>query len=81
MEEGGRGVLRNVSASSLTLFCSGALGTIRADGIIKNTNTLEEFKNLDKPAMIQTAGRQVGRPHNDNRNKSNPLALVRSSKC
>lgn len=37
----------------------GALGTIRADGIIKNTNTMEEFKNLDKPTMIRNAGRQI----------------------
>ncbi|SPO06638.1 related to APG7 (component of the autophagic system) [Cephalotrichum gorgonifer] len=47
-------VLGNALTSS-----HGALGTIRADGIIKNTNTLEEFKNLDKPAMIKTAGRQI----------------------
>jgi hypothetical protein len=35
------------------------LGTIRAEGIIRNVNTLEDFKNMDKSAMIKTAGRQV----------------------
>lgn len=35
------------------------LGTIRAEGIIRNVNTLEDFKNMDKAAMIKTAGRQV----------------------
>jgi ubiquitin-like modifier-activating enzyme ATG7 len=36
-----------------------ALGNARAEGIIKNVNTLESFKNTDKTAMIKTAGRQV----------------------
>ncbi|KFA66998.1 hypothetical protein S40285_06253 [Stachybotrys chlorohalonatus IBT 40285] len=35
------------------------LGTVRAEGIIKNVNTLESFKNLDKAAMLKTAGRQI----------------------
>lgn len=35
------------------------LGTIRAEGIIRNVNTLEDFKNMDKSAMIKTAGRQI----------------------
>lgn len=35
------------------------LGTMRAEGIIRNVNTLEDFKNTDKPAMLKTAGRQV----------------------
>ncbi|KAH7325890.1 E1-like activating enzyme [Stachybotrys elegans] len=35
------------------------LGTARAEGIIKNVNTLEGFKNMDKTAMLQTAGRQI----------------------
>ena len=38
---------------------SPSLGTIRAEGIIRNVNTLEDFKNMDKAAMIKTAGRQV----------------------
>lgn len=32
---------------------------MRAEGIIRNVNTLEDFKNTDKPAMLRTAGRQV----------------------
>jgi ubiquitin-like modifier-activating enzyme ATG7 len=32
----------------------------RAKGYIKNVNTIEEFKNIDKKAMIADAGRQVG---------------------
>jgi ubiquitin-like modifier-activating enzyme ATG7 len=36
-----------------------ALGNARAEGIIKNVNTLESFKNTDKTAMIKTAGRQI----------------------
>ena len=31
----------------------------RAKGYIKNVNTIEEFKNIDKSAMITDAGRQV----------------------
>ncbi|CAM1500804.1 Fc.00g099660.m01.CDS01 [Cosmosporella sp. VM-42] len=35
------------------------LGTIRAEGIIRNVNTLEDFRNMDKPAMLKTASRQI----------------------
>lgn len=35
---------------------------MRAEGIIRNVNTLEDFKNTDKPAMLKTAGRQVFLP-------------------
>ncbi|KAF7546711.1 hypothetical protein G7046_g9228 [Stylonectria norvegica] len=35
------------------------LGTIRAEGIIRNVNTLEDFKNMDKSAMLKTASRQI----------------------
>lgn len=31
----------------------------RAEGYIKNVNTIEEFKNTDKNAMIKKAGEQV----------------------
>lgn len=34
-------------------------GMSRAKGYIKNVNTIEEFKNIDKNAMITDAGRQV----------------------
>jgi ubiquitin-like modifier-activating enzyme ATG7 len=35
---------------------------IRAEGIIKNFNTIEDFKQADKAAMMHTAARQVGLP-------------------
>lgn len=34
----------------------------RAEGYIKNVNTIEEFKNTDKNAMIKKAGEQVRIP-------------------
>ncbi|KAL2159715.1 hypothetical protein VTH06DRAFT_2284 [Thermothelomyces fergusii] len=34
-------------------------GMSRAKGYIKNVNTIEEFKNTDKTAMITDAGRQI----------------------
>ncbi|GAB1313976.1 Autophagy protein 7 [Madurella fahalii] len=34
-------------------------GMSRAKGYIKNVNTIEEFKNIDKNAMITDAGRQI----------------------
>ncbi|RKL22429.1 Ubiquitin-like modifier-activating enzyme atg7 [Fusarium oxysporum] len=46
-------ILGNALTSS-----SPPLGTMRAEGIIRNVNTLEDFKNTDKPAMLKTAGRQ-----------------------
>ena len=38
------------------------LGLTRAEGFIKNVNTMEEFKNTDKRAMMKRAGQQVGFP-------------------
>lgn len=35
------------------------LGQCRAEGMIKNVNTMEDFKSTDKGAMLQTAGRQI----------------------
>ncbi|KAF3762942.1 hypothetical protein M406DRAFT_108084 [Cryphonectria parasitica EP155] len=35
------------------------LNQCRADGTIKNVNTIEDFKQTDKAAMLQTAGRQI----------------------
>ena len=31
----------------------------RAEGTIKNVNTMEDFKQMDKTAMVQMAGRQI----------------------
>ncbi|KAK7431741.1 Autophagy protein 7 [Neonectria magnoliae] len=52
-------ILGNALTSNKTNEPSPPLGTIRAEGIIRNVNTLEDFKNMDKAAMIKTAGRQV----------------------
>ncbi|KAK4195074.1 putative autophagy-related protein 7, partial [Triangularia verruculosa] len=35
------------------------IGTSRAKGFIKNVNTIEDFKNVDKKAMIEDIGRQI----------------------
>lgn len=34
-------------------------GNIRAEGKIRNFNTVEEFKNVDMPAILQLAAKQV----------------------
>ncbi|KAJ4206606.1 Autophagy protein 7 [Fusarium falciforme] len=52
-------ILGNALTSGRTNAPSPPLGTMRAEGIIRNVNTLEDFKNMDKSAMIKTAGRQV----------------------
>lgn len=46
---------------SLTGFCSRRVpaGFYRAEGIIKNVNTIEDYKNLDRAQVIDRAGRIV----------------------
>ncbi|KAK2603676.1 Autophagy protein 7 [Conoideocrella luteorostrata] len=51
------------------------LGIARGEGIIKNANTLEDFKNMDKAAMIKTAGRQIWDAINDGTIYSVPSLL------
>lgn len=34
-------------------------GFCRAEGVIKNVNTAEEYKNLDRGAIISQSGRTV----------------------
>lgn len=34
-------------------------GCIRAEGMIKNVNTIEDFRTTDYTAMLTTAGKQV----------------------
>ncbi|GAB0143683.1 Autophagy- protein 7 (Autophagy- E1-like activating enzyme atg7) [Epichloe bromicola] len=51
------------------------LGVARGEGIIKNVNTLEDFKNMDKAAMIKTAGRQIWDAINDGTIYSVPSLL------
>jgi ubiquitin-like modifier-activating enzyme ATG7 len=34
-------------------------GNIRAEGKIKNMNTIEDFKNLDRVAILNVAAKQV----------------------
>lgn len=38
---------------------SAPLGLCRAEGMIKNVNTIEDFKNTDKNVMLKTAAQQV----------------------
>lgn len=35
------------------------VGASRAKGFIKNVNTIEDFNNVNKTAMIEDIGRQV----------------------
>lgn len=48
-----------IARRSAEPMCSVPAGLTRAKGYIKNVNTIEEFKNTDKTAMIADAGRQV----------------------
>ncbi|PHH78457.1 hypothetical protein CDD83_3976 [Cordyceps sp. RAO-2017] len=54
---------------------SSPLGTARAEGIIKNVNTLEGFRSMDKSAMLKTAGRQIWDAINDGTIYSVPSLL------
>ena len=40
----------------------------RAEGMIKNVNTIEEYKNLDKSAILSRAARTVSDPHRSTSN-------------
>ncbi|TWU72425.1 Autophagy- protein 7 (Autophagy- E1-like activating enzyme atg7) [Metarhizium rileyi] len=51
------------------------LGTARGEGIIKNVNTLEQFKTMDKTEMIKKAGRQIWDAINDGTIYSVPSLL------
>ena len=53
-------LFRRARECSLADERSVPLGLTRAEGFIKNVNTIEEFKNIDKAALIQSAGEQVG---------------------
>lgn len=48
-----------IHGSALTGSTSVNAAQFRAEGTIKNVNTVEDFKQADKAAMLQTAGRQV----------------------
>ncbi|RQM06782.1 hypothetical protein DH86_00002753 [Scytalidium sp. 3C] len=50
-------------------------GCIRAEGKIKNVNTIEDFKSMDKAAMLQTAARQIWDAINDGTIYSIPSLL------
>lgn len=42
-------------------------GCYRAEGMIKNVNTVEEYRGIDKGNMLQQAGRTVSTGHRSNR--------------
>lgn len=46
----------------LTILNSPPLGVCRAEGMVKNFNTVEEFKKADKNKMLQNAAKAVCRP-------------------
>ncbi|PHH81557.1 hypothetical protein CDD82_486 [Ophiocordyceps australis] len=54
---------------------SSPLGTARAEGIIKNVNTLETFRGMDKTTMLQRAARQIWDAINDGTIYSIPSLL------
>ncbi len=51
-------------------------GYYRAEGLIKNTNTIEDYRNLDKIQMLQQAGRTVWDAINDGSIFSCPSLLA-----
>ncbi|KAI1625315.1 autophagy-like protein 7 [Exophiala viscosa] len=51
-------------------------GYYRAEGMIKNVNTIEEYRNLDKLEMIQQAGRTIWDAINDGTIYSCPSLLA-----
>ncbi|KAL1999893.1 hypothetical protein VTN02DRAFT_3849 [Thermoascus thermophilus] len=50
-------------------------GYYRAEGIIKNFNTIEEYRNIDKTSMIQQAGKTIWDAINDGTIYSCPSLL------
>ena len=50
---------RGFSRSSLILRHRVPAGFYRAEGIIKNVNTIEDYRALDKAAILNQAGRTV----------------------
>ncbi|KAM5469830.1 Autophagy protein 7 [Microsporum audouinii] len=50
-------------------------GYYRAEGMIKNVNTIEEYRNADKPAILQLAGKTIWDAINDGTIYSCPSLL------
>ncbi|KAI6784207.1 uncharacterized protein J7T54_004753 [Emericellopsis cladophorae] len=66
----------NMQILGNALTCTEApLASARGEGIIKNANTLDAFRNTDKTAMVQTAGRQIWDAINDGSIYSVPSLL------
>ncbi|EFQ98909.1 E1-like protein-activating enzyme Gsa7p/Apg7p [Nannizzia gypsea CBS 118893] len=51
-------------------------GYYRAEGMIKNVNTMEEYRNADKPAILQLAGKTIWEAINDGTIYSCPSLLA-----
>ncbi|KIW14585.1 E1-like protein-activating enzyme Gsa7p/Apg7p [Exophiala spinifera] len=51
-------------------------GYYRGEGMIKNVNTIEEYRNIDKPQMIQKAGKTIWDAINDGTIYSCPSLLA-----
>ncbi|KAI1005781.1 Ubiquitin-like modifier-activating enzyme [Podosphaera aphanis] len=52
------------------------VGHIRAEGKIKNLNTIEDFRNIDKAALLKTAAKQIWNAINDGTIYSIPSLLA-----
>lgn len=63
-----------LTADSLPPSANGNL--YRAEGTIRNVNTIEDYRNLDKVAMIQDAGRQIWKAINDGSIYERPSLLA-----
>jgi hypothetical protein len=50
---------------SLIVHPSVPSGYYRAEGVIRNVNTIEDYKALDKPAVLTTAARTVSKKQQD----------------
>lgn len=50
---------QNIFLSRVAHYTSAPIGYYRAEGMIKNVNTIEEYRNMDKAHMLEQAGKTV----------------------
>ena len=66
----------NHQAEQLMLLFSALGGYYRAEGSIKNVNTIEEYRNIDKAQMLRQSGETVSR-NNTGQLDTAPLTSLR----
>jgi hypothetical protein len=54
--------IRTFSLTGLTNPPSAPASYYRAEGMIKNVNTVEEYRNMDRAKMLHQAGQMVSKP-------------------